>query len=208
VTDMYRNLVLVLFLPSCVAKDADTGADGVLVGPGCEMDVTYRYPDGSESTVTNCEDFEFEASFEFDPDESPALRSIGVLLKQTTEADFECWIRFEQMGVCGPGFYDLASTSADVGATFSTFDCPGAPNDYEGEYGAATGYVKLTKVITNVDDQTGNFSGESILVTVAGDIAIRVSEDFTLSGTFSVTEEVTGLDAEGSDCRTLDTPPV
>jgi len=195
-------------LSSCNAKEADTGADGESVSPGCELDVTYRYPNGAESTITDCEGFELDTRFEFDPDESPALRSLGVTVHTTTSADFECWIRFEQTGVCGEGFYDLVSTREDVGATFATYDCSGAPNDYEGEYTAASGYVKLTRVTTSVDDQTGNFTGEPMMVTIAGDIAIRVSEDFTVSGTFSVTDEVTGRDAEGSGCRTLDSPPV
>ncbi len=199
------TLITTLLLCACGPdlKDDDEDDENA-AGTGCTLDVTYSYPEGSEATLTDCADFSLETTFEFDPDEPPLLRSYELTLFNTIETDFECWINLEQIGVCGRGYYHQ---NADAGGTvqFATLDCSGAPNEYEDTYTASAGYVLLTQVQTDKDGLTGNFSDEPLIVDIAGDIAI-IANDITVSGTFSVRQEVLGRDAEESTCLVQDSP--
>jgi hypothetical protein len=202
-----RRLLLTATLIAACGPDlkGDDDSGDTTAQSGCALDLTYSYPDGSDATLTDCADFTLDISFEFDPDEPPLLRNYQIRLFNTTDTDFECWVNLTQAGVCGTGYYH--QTDAGGGeVSFATLDCSGAPNEHEGIYTAASGYVLLKVLSTNMDGTTGNFSGDPLIVDIAGDLAVATTSGITVSGTFSVREEIIGQDAEEADCRVQSSP--
>jgi hypothetical protein len=87
-----------------IDQDCDGVAD--VEGALCAADLTLNFPDGSSTTLDGCTDWDFDASFEYDPDDAPEVNDFTFTLGATTEADFDCRIELAQEGVCGTGFYD------------------------------------------------------------------------------------------------------
>ena len=86
-----------------VDQDCDGEAD--VEDALCSADLTVTLPDGSTTALDFCAEWDFSATFEYDPDDPPEITALTVSLSATTEVDFECEVRLSQEAVCGTGFY-------------------------------------------------------------------------------------------------------
>ncbi len=212
---MIRALPLVLLAtPGCVelpdiisASDTgtpDTGATGEsgTDGRDCEADFTLGFPTADDATLDGCSEVTLDATFEFDPDDPPEMRGYTVTFDAATEAGFECAVTIEQIGVCGGGYYgvgaDDTTGAQPVVVRVDTSDCTGVEDDWEGEFTAVEGWVRLAEV--DGGSVAGDFTGEPLATTLVGEVVVELPQGLTLSGFFRLTEPVVATDAEESAC--------
>ena len=93
----------------------------------CSADLTVTFPDGSSTTLDGCADWDFDATFEYDPDDPPEVTGFTFTLGATTEEDFQCEFVLVQDGVCGPGYYDERDDSTTTSMVL--MDCSGVADD-------------------------------------------------------------------------------
>ncbi len=179
--------------------DTDTNTDSDTDTP-CVADLTLSFPDGTSATLDYCQSYSMDATFEFDPDEPPEIRSPTLIFHAVTDTDFECWVQITEPAACGEGYYRMDGTSGAV--ILDTHDCSGVGDDYEGEYTSSTGYLRMDTF--HAGDEPGNFSGDPLEATMAGYVSVQTSEGIALTGDFSMTTEITAGDAEDADCVVSD----
>jgi hypothetical protein len=173
-----------------------TGTTGGTTGEigSCSADLTMTFPDGT-STDLDCKGFDLDATFEFDPDDPPEIRTLDLLLLGVQDEGFECEVTLSLTGACGPLYYEVG-----VGFSVSavTYDCTGVPDDYEGSYTMTEGRLQLTEVSGGTEP--GNYTGDPVETRVAGNLEVK-GPDLALSGDFAVVGTVTGVDSEESNCN-------
>jgi hypothetical protein len=96
-------------------------------------------PDATSSTLDYCAAYSIDATFEFDPDKAPKVRAPTLRFAAVAEGDFQCAVTITEPAVCGVGYYRMDSSSGSV--QFTTFDCSGVGDDYEGNYTSSTRYL-------------------------------------------------------------------
>src|SRR4051794_33943328 len=111
---MHPSLLLALLLPGCclpfgdkdtdepctnprdcatAEADADTDADSDADADAdaCDADITLVLPDGSEAAL-DCTSYTADATFEFDPDNAPEVRTLQLQLSSGESDGFECHV--------------------------------------------------------------------------------------------------------------------
>ncbi len=153
------------------------------------------FPDGTDLlSFDACAGSTLTASYEFDPDAAPEVRTLRLTLEQTVEEGFECALTWNIPAVCGPGVYPLSSTVTVKG---ELYDCPDVKDKWEQSWEGASGTVTLTSL--DAGDETGNFTGEPLATQVGGSLQLTTTDDLTVSATFEVESKVTAEDAEESN---------
>ncbi len=185
--------VLAGSVTACVEKN------GAQVEGTCDSSLTINMPDGTSTDFSACESYSFDASYEFDPDDVPEIRTLSIELSATAELGFECGATLELQGVCGPGYYMLDSSSGSL--TLVSFDCEGVGDAFEGEYHAIGGFVQLDELDTG--SEKGNFSNQPLDTVVSGSINAELSEGISLSGSFRLEGRVVATDAEEMACSVV-----
>jgi len=187
-------VLLCLFLSCSSDKAEDTGTEDQQY---CESSVDLQFPDGSWATFDGCNNVLADATFEFDPDDPPEIRSFKFQLTGLDEPGFECWLIITSTGICGPGFYDVgANHSSDV--RFEIQDCPFVPDDFEGAYTAHDGILLLETV--SAGDTPGNFTGERIMTRLQGSIEATAVSGVQANVSFDLAVRIRGEDAEETEC--------
>ena len=111
----------------------------------CTADFTLSMPDGSQTTINGCLNWSLDAAFEYNRGDPPDVRSFALEFNGTGEASDDCRITIKQEGVCGTGNYLIGE--GGVGTTiFTTLDCNGVGDDYQGEFAGSIGYLRLDKI--------------------------------------------------------------
>ena len=195
-------LLMLCLDPACAPDRNSSGGGGGNDDPACVADFAFETPSGETVTIDACEAYEGDATYEFDPDATPEVRTFVLTFHATTEANWECWVRIEQAGVCGPGYYLLGEGYGAV--TAATFDCSGVNDDAEGEFVFSDGYLKLTEI--DAGDVTGNFSGEPLDTRITGVVDASAPDGYELRGDFTARFEIVAVDAEEGECHVHDSP--
>ena len=145
----------------------ETGTKEASPAQSCSMTARFIYPDGSVSTYTDCEEVLVDATYEFDPDKPPQVRSFNVQFSGTDEATFNCWLRITARGLCGSGLYAVGPAESTQ-LQFETSDCRGVADQYEGEFVAQSGIHNVYRI--NAGDEPGNFEVEALYTEFRGDL--------------------------------------
>ena len=177
--------------------DDDDDDDDVtpLEGPGCASEFTLHYVDGSDSSFTGCADWSIDATFEFDPDDPPEVRTWSLSFSAYDSDTFQCSVVLHQSQACHG---ELHTAHGGLYGAVTTLDCEGTPDAFETGPSALVGAVRFSHMETG--DEPGDLSGVPIDVSLAGDVYLSAPGLFWLEGSFSVGGEIVGLDAEEQNC--------
>ncbi|GEM_PF-3556336 len=190
-------------LPNILSGD-DTGDSGLTIADGrdCDAVFTLSFPGAPDTTLDGCADVSLDATYEFDPDDPPELRTYTVVFDAATETGFECSVRIDQIGVCGGGYYGVGvddTTGAQPAAVVvDTSDCTGVEDAWEGRHDATQGYVRLARVDSG--HETGDFTGQSVDTLIVGELVAETAGGILLSGAFLLQEPVVASDSEEATC--------
>ena len=178
-----------------IDQDCDGVAD--VEGSSCSADLTVTFPDGSTTTLDGCTDWDFDATFEYDPDDPPEVTSFTFTLGATTEAEFDCRIELVQEGVCGPGYYDERDDSTTTTAVL--MDCSGVADEYESTFTSHEGYLRVDTI--EAGTEAGSFSGDPLPTTLEGHLHVWTPEGIDIQGDLALTlVQLAGDSEEESEC--------
>ena len=90
-------------VPLFVGCGDDTEKKKAVADPDCVASLTLSFPDGTETTLDYCQEFEFSVAFEFDPDAAPEIREPQLKFWATTDTAFNCWVAISEPAACGDG---------------------------------------------------------------------------------------------------------
>ena len=181
-----------------IDQDCDGEAD--VEDALCSADLTVTLPDGTTTALDFCAEWDFSATFEYDPDDPPEVTALNVSLSATTEVDFECEVRLSQEAVCGTGFYSQLDGAAST--TLVLVDCSGVADEYEETVVLSEGYLRLDTIDTGTD--TGSFSGQPLPTTLTGHIHAWGS-GVDLEGPIELSlRQIAGDSEETDDCAVSD----
>ena len=168
--------------------------------PVCSASLSIVRDAFESNSMFNCVDSTIEATFEFDPDTPPEVRSLELSLIGTDDEDFQCSIDLSLPTICKQtGGFTYPSHSDHLVATAALSDCPGVPDDVEGDYSFEDSVVSLRKIDSG--DQAGNFAEEPLQLVIAGNIDLyTIEKDMSIIGSFIVSGMVTGVDVEDGNC--------
>ena len=196
------GMFLVLMLCACPPKseEEEPASESDTDTAPCVADLTVAMPDGTSTTLDFCVRSSMDATFEFDPDAPPEIRSPTLEFHAVTDEAFDCWVRITEPAACGEGYYRMDGSSGDV--TFDIHDCTGVGDGYEAIYTSSTGYLRMDTF--HAGDEAGNFSGDPLETTMAGYVSVTSAEGVTVTGDFLLRQEVTATDAEDAACVVSD----
>lgn len=192
-------IVFTLTVLACSTKGSDTGNDNA--GQRCDATVTLNFPNGSQTEYDGCHEVLVDATYEFDPDDPPEIRSFKLQLTEANSPGFECWLVMTSKGVCGPGFYGVG-TAQSTSIELATYDCDFVPDEYEGQYIANEGTVLLESVYGG--DETGDFTNTRLLTEFVGSVEATTSNDIEVIVRFDVAAYIRGEDSEETECLPAD----
>ena len=194
-----HHLLLTGLLLGCTAEsDKDTAA----VEPqACAATVDLEFPDGSWASFDGCNDVLVDATYEFDPDDPPEIRSFKLQLTGAVDPGFDCWIIVTATGLCGPGYYDIGSGQS-TSVLYEIHDCPYVPDGFEDGYTASGGVLLLDDI--SAGDEPGNYEGEPLLTHIAGAIESTSSSGVRANLGFDLSVRIRGEDAEETICDKAD----
>ncbi len=205
--------LLALVLPGCGGDstmgesggsdtDTDTEADTdtVVDAGSCVANLVLTLPDGTSTTLDYCQAYSLDATFAFDPEAPPEVRSPTLEFHAATDAALDCWVQITEPALCGEGFYWMEGSSGRV--IVDTHDCGGIPDGQQGQYVTSTGYLRLDTV--HAGDEPGDLSGELLETTMAGHLSVETNAGISLVGDFSISREVSATEAEEADCVVTD----
>jgi hypothetical protein len=185
-----------------IACDDPKGTKEAEVEQSCDVFARLSFPDGTSSEYNACTNVLLDATYEFDPDKAPEIRSFKLQFTGTTDPDFECWMIITSHGICGPGRYDVGLPSApgtvSTSIEFATYDCTGIADDFEGRFKAVAGIHQVE--IIDGGDRPGNFEGEHLLTTFKGAITAQTHEGISMEMTYAVEAYIRGTDAQETTC--------
>ena len=196
------TLALLALLLAAACGPAGGGGGGGGGGDDCPNDLEVTFPDGSSTTIPGCGELELTAGFEFDPDDPAELRTYSLRFDGAPDDEgFDCEVTLVQVGVCGPGWYDVGESA---GLSVTTLDCEGTADAFEGVYAATSGQVQLTEASTEAG--AGDLTGEPVALTLAGAVEAELAGGLSFSGSFRVETTVVASDAEEQACLPGDGP--
>jgi hypothetical protein len=193
---------------ACTTPDGDGKTPSEAVEEGeeapdsdssCSASFTLGFPDGTTATLDYCERFSLEATYEFDPDVPPEVRAPVVVFSAVEDEQFECRIGIRVPDACGAGYYMLDGASAGVDVV--TYDCTGVDDEYEGSF-SSSGYLRVDTI--HAGDVAGNLTGEPLSTALAGYLSVTTESGITVTGDFSIAQDVVADDAEDSACASSD----
>ena len=155
----------------------------------CESNVRIEFPDGSWTEYDGCNEVMLDATYEFDPDDPPKIRSFKIQLTGANEPGFECWMVVTTYGVCGPGFYDVGATESTM-IEMATYDCDYVPDEYEGRF--------------NAGEERGDFTGDPLFSEFKGSLEATTPEGVDVIINFEIGAFLRGDDSEQVDCMLAD----
>lgn len=193
---MHRTLTLVpLLLGGC---DDTKGTQTPFEEQSCAVKVSFTFPDGSRAEYDECQEVLLDATYEFDPDTPPEVRSFKLQFTGTDDPDFECWLVVTSHGICGPGRYGVG-TGQSTSVEFATYDCAGVGDEFEGRFRASSGLHLIDTV--DAGDQVGNFENEDLFTTFKGNLEAETSNGILVQlSNYEVLAYIRGTDAEEADC--------
>ena len=161
----------------------------------CMADLVFESPSGDLTNFDGCVQSNMDASFEFDPDTRPEVRTVTMDFSSTREAGYDCSLRVQLSGVCGVGTYYVGRATT---ALLTTYDCLGVDDGYEGKWRASSGRVLIDRL--DVDSVRGASPSSALPVRVAGIIDFRNINGWKVKGPFQLNQVLTGSDAEELAC--------
>jgi hypothetical protein len=193
---MHRTTLLtaLLLLTSCDKKSDEDGDDtGGIPGvdPTCDAFFNLTQADGSELSFGACARQGVQGAFEEDPDETPQMREIDFIFRGGGSDDADCWVRWQQVDLCGSGYYPIDELGT---LKWKTADCPGLPSTGKDSVSAITGYAHVWAMATRV---TASGETELIIQTV---IQGTAEDGTSVSGAFQLTETLPTTVAESTGC--------
>ena len=179
-----------------------TGTKEASSAQSCSMTARFTYPDGSVSTYTDCEEVLVDATYEFDPDKPPQVRSFNVQFSGTDETTFNCWLRITARGLCGSGLYAVGPDESTQ-LQFETSDCSGVADQYEGEFVAQSGIHNVYRI--NAGDDPGNFEAEALYTEFRGDLQAETASGIQIAiENYTFSAYIRGTDADETVCQNQD----
>jgi len=163
-----------------VDQDCDGIAD--VANGSCTSQMSINFPDGSSETIEGCPHWSIAASYDFDPDEPPALRAINLHLGGTEDAQFDCRIEIMQNQICDTGDYTIDGSVGDIRLVLLA--CSGFDAANEGEFTMESGLLSLETIDTGED--SGNFHEQPLTLSLKGEIAATLSTGISISGDFEI----------------------
>ncbi len=197
---LVAHSLFLLAMPGCTAKAED---DSGIVGleQTCTSHIEYRFPDGSTAQYDGCNDVMVDATYEFDPDDPPEVRSFKLQFARENTVGDDCWIVLTGHGICGEGSYNIGPSSGTT-LEFQTHDCRNVPDAYEASFATATGSLSIDSI--SGGSQHGNFTGRRLRTVLAGKAEASTIEGVEVRATFDLAVYINGVDAEESTCLRLD----
>jgi hypothetical protein len=195
-----RGTISITLLLGCAPKSSDgTASTGPTVR--CSSSVEMQFPSGSWAAFEGCNDVLADATFEFDPDDPPEIRSFKIQLSGSRDSDFDCWLVMTSRGLCGPGFYGVGEGQSTT-VEFETLDCGYVPDDWEGSYVATDGLLRLETVSSG--DVPGNYAGRPLFTEFIGSLEASTADGTEVILTFDIGLHLVGEDAEEAECLQAD----
>ncbi len=179
-------------------KASDTGTPAA---QACASTVELQFPDGTWASFDGCNDVLADATFEFDPDDPPEIRSFKLQLTGAVDPGFDCWLIMTAKGLCGPGYYDIGA-SQSTSVVYEIHDCPYVPDGFEAGYSASEGVLLLDDI--SAGDTPGNFEGEPLMTHIVGAAESTTSSGVQANLTFDLSVRIRGEDAEETVCEKAD----
>lgn len=167
----------------------------------CESNVRIEFPDGSWTEYDGCNEVMLDATYEFDPDDPPKIRSFKIQLTGANEPGFECWMVVTTYGVCGPGFYEVGATESTM-IEMATYDCDYVPDEYEGRFNSSAGQLRIDAV--NAGEERGDFTGDPLFSEFKGSLEATTPEGVDVIINFEIGAFLRGDDSEQVDCMLAD----
>ncbi|MGB0637778.1 MAG: hypothetical protein ACPGTU_00500 [Myxococcota bacterium] len=197
---MIRSFIVATLLTNgCVTKGSDTG--DLEKEQRCDATVSLNFPDGSQAQYNGCHEVLVDATYEFDPDDAPEVRSFKLQLTEAASPGFECWLVMTSQGICGPGFYGVG-TAQSTSIEFATYDCAFVPDEYEGQYTANDGTVLLDSAFAG--DEPGDFTNIRLLTELIGSVEATTDNGIEVVIQFDVAAYIRGDDSEETECLPAD----
>ena len=190
------SMTAVLMLMSGCSKVQTPEGDG---GPSqyCDSTVRIEFPDGSWTEYNGCHEVMIDATYEFDPDDPPSIRSFKVQLAGANDPGFECWLVVTSYGVYGPGFYGVGPAESTM-IEMATYDCDYVPDAYEGRYNSNDGQMRIDTIYAGTE--TGDFTGEPLFTEFEANIEATTPEGVDVVIGFGIGAYLRGDDGEQVDC--------
>ncbi len=167
----------------------------------CDTNVRIEFPDGRWTEYNGCNEVMLDATYEFDPDDPPTVRSFKVQLTGANDPGFECWLVVTSVGVCGPGFYDVGAAESTM-IEMATYDCDYVPDEYEGRYNSSEGRLRIDAV--DAGETTGDFTGDPLFTEFKGSLEASTPEGIEVIVGFEIGAYLRGEDSEQTDCMLAD----
>lgn len=197
---MIRSIIVAALVTNgCVTKGRDTGDQRE--GQRCDAKVNLNFPDGSQAEYDGCHEVLVDATYEFDPDDPPEVRSFKLQLTEAESPGFECWLVMTSTGICGPGFYGVGGGNS-TSIEFATYDCAFVPDEYEGQYMANAGTVVLDAAYAG--DDPGDFTNTRLLTELIGSVEASTDNGIEVVIQFDVAAYIRGEDSEETECLPAD----
>ena len=166
----------------------------------CSSELVLTTSEGDELAIDGCVEWDLSATFEFDPDDVPELRTFTLALDATDEPDFECAVTIEQERVCGEGYY-IQDDSGPGRTVVTTLDCSGVDDADETTF-TGTGWLLIDDIDTG--SEAGSFAGQPLYTSMSATLSVS-SGDLSLTGSVSVGAiQIAGDSEEETDCAVSD----
>lgn len=191
-------LFTTLILAACALYNSDGGSDdtggasgGGGVDIGCDAWFNFSGADGSDLSFGDCGRFGVEGGFEENPDDTPMMRDFSYIFRGGGTSTGDCWVRWDQTDMCGPGYYPID----DLGSLkWKTGDCPGLPSTGSDSAQAVSGYVHVWALATSL---TASGQTEVIMQAVVNGTD---ADGNTISGSLQLTELMATTVGTSSGC--------
>jgi hypothetical protein len=162
----------------------DQDCDGIadVANGSCSAEMTFFLGDGTWAWAEGCPHWSIEATYDFDPDEPPTLRSINLHLGGTEDSQFDCRIEIAQEQICGPGKYDIED---EAGSTrLVLLECSGLTPEEEGSFDLDWGMLTILSI--NTGDTGGNFHDQPLSLELIGQIYGESDLGAAFLGSFAI----------------------
>jgi len=179
-------------------KDEDSAAANE---QSCASSVKLKFPGGGWAAYEGCNDVLVDATFEFDPDDPPEIRSFRMQLAGAVDPGFDCWLIVTSSGLCGPGYYDVG-TGFNTQVEYQVQDCPNVADDFEAAYTATEGILLIEEA--SAGDEPGNFADTPLLTRLRGAIEASPESGVSVEVSFDVRVNIRGSDAAEIECDKAD----
>ena len=184
------------------SDEVDHDCDGEIdrAESACTSNLVLTTSEGDALPIDGCVEWDLTATFEFDPDDPPELRTFSLSLDATDDPEFECTVTIEQTNICGEGYY-VQSNVAPGTTVVTTLDCSGVEDADETIF-TGTGYLLIQAINTGSD--AGSFAGLPLYTGISATLSVA-DGDLSLTGDFSVGAiQIAGDSEEETDCAVSD----